>query len=191
MEPTTNLRQLAENYSQKRRIDDKTLNEIVYSISTNLLIKPNNKILDIGCGTGRILLPLATKNKKSSFIGLDVSSEMLDILNTEIRKQKIPNVEIKQYDANNRLPFGDQVFDLTIWYHSYHIVRNKKFLASEIERILKPGGHLLIASTSHSQLATTLNYKFIPEMLKKEFVRTPDLPVKYPFFCTKFLHVLS
>lgn len=170
-----NLKELAENYKQKRRIDKKTLSEITTSISTGLEIKPGDCILDIGCGSGRILLPLAAKNPKSKFIGVDISKEMLDSLNKDISKGQVDNVTALEHDANYKLPFVDKQFDSVILYHSYHIIQNKDYIAKEIRRVLKPKGILLIATTSHTQLATTLNYKYIPEMLQKEFERTPDI----------------
>jgi len=175
MIPKTNLKQLAVNYNQKRKIDKATLNEIVDSVSDGLKIKVSCKILDIGCGSGRILLPLAIRNPSTKFIGLDVSEEMLNSLNTELSENKIGNITTIKHDASERLPFGDNEFDSVLLYHSYHIIKNKEFLAKEVKRILKPQGNLLIASTSHTQLATTLNYKYIPEMLIKEFQRTPDI----------------
>lgn len=175
MAPKTNLKDLAENYKQKRKIDEKTLNEILTSISTSLEIKPDDCVLDIGCGSGRILLPLAVKNQKSKFIGVDISKEMLDSLNKDISEERINNVVALEYDVNYKLPFTDGRFDSVMLYHSYHFIKNKKHLAKEIGRVLKPNGRLLIATTSHTQLATTFNYKYIPEMLHKEFKRTPDI----------------
>lgn len=175
MIPNTNLTQLALNYKEKRKIDDITLKEIVNSISNGLVIKSDDNILDIGCGTGRILLPLSHKNPKSKFTGLDVSNDMIDSLKREIVKDKVKNVQTLRCDANNKLPFANCEFDSILLYHSYHIIKNKEYLSNEIRRILKSNGRLLVASTSHTQLATTLNYKYIPEMLAKEFKRTPDI----------------
>lgn len=60
-------------------------------IAEMLEINSNDTVLDFGCGTGGILLNLAKYSKKA--IGVDISREMLDILEEKAEKQGITNVE--------------------------------------------------------------------------------------------------
>ncbi|HMK53398.1 MAG TPA: class I SAM-dependent methyltransferase [Methanobacteriaceae archaeon] len=60
-------------------------------IIQNLGITPDDTVLDFGCGTGGIALNLAKHSKK--VIGVDISQEMLDILEKKAQKQNINNIE--------------------------------------------------------------------------------------------------
>lgn len=61
------------------------------SIVQMLGITPEDTVLDFGCGTGGIVLNLAQYCKK--VIGVDISREMLDILEEKAKKQDITNIE--------------------------------------------------------------------------------------------------
>ena len=56
-----------------------------------LRITPEDTVLDFGCGTGGIALNLTKYCKR--VIGVDISSEMLDILKEKAKKQEITNIE--------------------------------------------------------------------------------------------------
>ncbi len=51
--------------------------------------KAGQRVLEIGCGTGRNLSVLAKKYPDAQFVGLDVSSEMLSYAQTKIKSQKL------------------------------------------------------------------------------------------------------
>lgn len=170
-----NLKELAKDFDQKRKINKAALNQILSCLETGCRISPGGKVLDIGCGSGRFLSPLALRNPKVDFIGLDISSEMLSVLGQKVVGKGLDNLKIVEFDANKRLLFPDEEFDAVLLYHSLHLIKKRKILAMEIKRITKTNGRLMVATTSHSQLSTMWNYKYFPEMLKKEFIRTPDL----------------
>jgi SAM-dependent methyltransferase len=70
-----------------------------------LLIESNpGPILDLGCGTGRILVPLAEEGL--DVVGLDASAEMLAICREKLgsEKRNVPLVQgdIRQFDLNER-----------------------------------------------------------------------------------------
>lgn len=104
-------------YSNTARFYDKG-NEIKkYDIDLKFYEKYVNKhtrVLEIGCGTGRVTIPLASKCE--SIVGLDLSESMLDIL-----QEKLKNTDLN-YKNNIQLIKGDmtdfnlnQKFDLIIF----------------------------------------------------------------------------
>jgi len=118
-----------------------------------LLKKTNvNKILDLGCGSGRHTVFLS-KN------GFEVYS--LDILEEELKLTKAwlndenSNAKIIKASCYERLPFADDFFDVIIStqviHHNFH--DKIKDCISEIERILKPRGIIFITVPSNKDVA--------------------------------------
>ena len=107
-------------------------------------LKPGESVLDIGCGTGS--LAIAAKSQvgpTSTVCGLDASPEMIARAEMKARKARV-DVGFKNAFAQS-LPFPAAQFDVvltTIMLH--HLPRKSRAeLASEIRRVLKPGGRVL------------------------------------------------
>ena len=97
-------------------------------------------VLDVGCGTGVITLLLAELGHNVT--GLDMSEGML-----EKAKEKANNfnltVEFKLGDAEDP-PFEDELFDVVINRHLLWTLPDPEKAISEWERVLKPGGRIVI-----------------------------------------------
>lgn len=102
---------------------------------------PAGRLLDLGCGTGRMLLPLAEAGFRP--VGLDFSTVML-----AAARQAAPGMDLVLADARRPLPFADDSFATVISLHATlaHVVRPEdlRALGSEIHRVLAPGGALVI-----------------------------------------------
>ena len=102
--------------------------------------KQNDKVLDLGCGNGRLLEAL--KEKKIEYIGADNSSELL-----RIAKEKYPEVNFQLTDGL-AFPFQDNTFDIIYCIAVLHHIPSQKLrteFLQEAKRVLKPGG-LLVAT---------------------------------------------
>lgn len=105
-------------------------------------------ILDVACGTGDLALSLA-RLQPQRIVGIDISEKMLEIGRKKIsRKGQEPVIRLQQGDAEH-IPFPDNTFDaVTVAFG----VRNFDDLGlglSEMRRVLRPGGCLLILEFSH------------------------------------------
>ncbi len=101
------------------------------------------KILDIGCGNCRNLLPFA----KAGFEcwGVDFSRGMIKVARKFCDSNKI-KVNLQQAKAE-RLPFASWDFDYCLSIASLHHVENseqRKIALFEMRRVLKPGGKALV-----------------------------------------------
>lgn len=99
---------------------------------------PNIKIADIGAGTGRYSVELASK-------GFDVTAVELVRHNIEIMEKKHANVKIWSGDARNLHFLKDETFDLTIFFGPlYHLHGDAEKLKAfnEVKRITKKGGYI-------------------------------------------------
>ena len=103
-----------------------------------ILSKIKTSVLDLGCGTGNDTLYLVERGFK--VIACDYSETALDKIRKELNK-----IETRLVDISEKLPFGDNCFDLIIADLSLHYFDEKttKNIMKEIKRVLKPKGHLL------------------------------------------------
>lgn len=95
------------------------------------------KILEVGCGTGMGLNLLSRLEGRSTFVGLDLSQQAVDIANA--RFSRPGSLTYVQGDAES-LPFADGEFDVIINVESSHNYPNLRGFFLEAARVLRPGG---------------------------------------------------
>jgi ubiquinone/menaquinone biosynthesis C-methylase UbiE len=96
------------------------------------------RVLDVGCGTGRLAAALAERGAK--VWGVEPSAEMLAQARTAVG----PGVGLKQGSAEE-LPFKDGWFDRAVLRLVVHLVDRPRAFA-ELRRVLAPGGRVLVAT---------------------------------------------
>ena len=112
-------------------------------IVAGLGIESGAAVLDVGCGTGVLFAMLLEKvGREACVVGLDISGEMLGRA-----KAKGYPVECVQGDAHS-LPIEDSTFDWVICNAVFPHFPDKLRALSEIRRVLKHGGRLVICHTA-------------------------------------------
>lgn len=111
-------------------------------------LKPRDKILDIGCGTGALLQHIATAFPTVDLNGIDFSREMLQIAKNNLG----PRATLQVANAE-KLPFKSHQFDAVLSISSFHYWRNPEKCLTEIIRVLKPSGQLVITDWCHDFIA--------------------------------------
>jgi ubiquinone/menaquinone biosynthesis C-methylase UbiE len=100
---------------------------------------PPGSILDIGCGTGRLLQSAGRKWPAARLAGIDPAQSML-----AAAKATNPVADLRSSFAET-LPFDDQSFDLVTTSLSFHHWKDQAKALHEICRVVKSGGRLCIA----------------------------------------------
>jgi len=105
-------------------------------------------ILDIATGTGDLAIKFAEKTSATKIIGLDLSEGMLSIARKKVADTELKNtIEFIKGDSE-ALPFKDNMFDaITVSFGIRNFENLEKGL-SEILRVIKPKGLLIILETS-------------------------------------------
>ncbi|MCF6290587.1 MAG: methyltransferase domain-containing protein [Desulfobacterales bacterium] len=100
---------------------------------------PNNRVLDIGCGTGTLLRELAKEVPAGNLAGIDLCPEMLAVARSKLGSS------VKLYESPvENIPFPDCHFDLVVSANAFHYFGSPEKALSEMFRVLQSGGHLVI-----------------------------------------------
>jgi SAM-dependent methyltransferase len=118
------------------------------SIDPALLdIAPTDRVIDLGCGTGRHVLELS--KQPADIIGADISRNDLRaaryLLEIMRRRGEVKARVHWIQTAGERLPFADAAFDRVICTETLEHVDDDSVLARELSRVLKPGGILAVS----------------------------------------------
>ena len=130
---------IAEKWSNFRQKPEKKSEKLAK------LWKPG-KILDVGCGNCRNLLPFS----KFDCYGIDFSENMIKEAEKYIAKNNM-KVNLKIGDAI-KLPYKDKSFDYVISFAMLHHLKNHEILIKEINKILKNNGQAYIGVWNKLQL---------------------------------------
>ncbi len=99
-------------------------------------------ILDVGCGTGRLLRAAAARFPAAQLTGLDPAPEM--IREARLAAGEDGRIEFEQGFAE-ALPFAGARFDVVFSTMTFHHWRDRPHGAAEVRRVLAPGGRWLLA----------------------------------------------
>lgn len=107
-------------------------------------LKPGQRVLDIGCGTGSLAIHIRLRNPDIEVVGLDPDPKALGRAR---RKAERAGAAI-QFDVgfSNTLPYPDASFDRVLSSFMFHHLQRdqKEKTLREVSRVLKPRGYLLL-----------------------------------------------
>jgi SAM-dependent methyltransferase len=108
-------------------------------------INQDEQILDIGCGAGVDTILAATMvGSKGSVVGVDIVPEMIARAESNLQMMDLDNVNFQQASGEN-LPFSSDTIDVVISNGVINLIPDKEAAMSEIVRVLKPTGRLMVA----------------------------------------------
>ena len=108
-------------------------------------LRPGEKVLDVGCGTGRVVsLASNLVGSEGRVVGIDASPKMIELARERIAKEGT-TAEFRTA-VMEELPFAAGSFDAVLSSQAlHHVPREAKIRAlRKMLRVLRPGGRLLI-----------------------------------------------
>ena len=128
--------------------------------------KSGEVVLDVGCANGRDLIQLAQSGCKS--IGIDLSDKMIDEARKELLNRHITTAEAETGDATN-LRFSDETFDKVFASEVLEHIPNYDRAISEMARVLKPAGHLVITTPNRRSIYGFDRYVIYQTLLRRKW----------------------
>ena len=140
-----NQRAIKEYNKRSRSYDSEKIapfrKQINKLIIDNISFSKPMTVLEIACGTGIALEEVTLKNPDGLSIGLDISKNMLTIA----RKKKNLDTPLKLIEGSSSfLPFQNGTIDLIYCTCAFHLFPEPAKVLSEIFRVLKENGILLL-----------------------------------------------
>ncbi|MEA2036093.1 MAG: class I SAM-dependent methyltransferase [Nanoarchaeota archaeon] len=136
----------------------------------NIRLKPHAKILDAGSGDGRFSKIIKSKFPKSDFHCIDFNQKLLNKIPKPFKKKKV--------NLNKKIPYKNETFDFVFTGGVIECLSNHELFLSELYRILKKDGKLLI---------TTFNVVNLSNRVKVLFGKNPTPKVRKTLFTPKEL----
>jgi len=122
---------------------------------------PHNKkikILDFGCGKGKMFGEILKMNPNADLVGVDVSEKAISFI-----KKKFPKQKFKKIEEGSILPLTTNTFDFIIASDVLEHIYDTELIFSEIARILKPGGKILISVPYNGRIKNVIITLFFYE----------------------------
>jgi demethylmenaquinone methyltransferase/2-methoxy-6-polyprenyl-1,4-benzoquinol methylase len=157
---------------------------------SKLNISPNSLVLDIACGTGDFAFT-THKLKKSKVIGIDIATKMLLLGKKKaVDRDSSGNIHFLAGDGEN-IPFASGTFDAVTIAFGVRNMEDIKKNISEMSRILKPNGEIIILEFSTPKLILFKKmymfyfHKILPaigRMISKDKEAYTYLPMSVDYF---------
>lgn len=107
-------------------------------------IKPGQRVLDVGCGTGTFLAMAKEREPGAELFGIDGDPNILQIAGSKLERKHL-NIQLDQGMAY-KLPYADGYFDRVVSSLVFHhlTTENKHRSFAEVLRVLRPEGSMVI-----------------------------------------------
>jgi trans-aconitate 2-methyltransferase len=124
----------AAGYARRSGLQRAMADEVL----SQLNLEGSERVLDIGCGHGRITAEIAARVPRGSVVGLDRSREMVSFASSHFGPEIRPNLRFEVGDAGS-LPFREE-FDLVVSLNALHWVPEQDKALRSIRAAMKSDG---------------------------------------------------
>ncbi|HEY4047145.1 MAG TPA: class I SAM-dependent methyltransferase, partial [Acidobacteriaceae bacterium] len=112
--------------------------EMAAEVLSLIHLSGTERVLDIGCGNGKVTAEIAARVPQGSVLGVDSSSDMIAFASSHFDATIRPNLRFEVADAR-RLPFREE-FDLIVSFNALHWIPEQEQALRSIHSAMKPLG---------------------------------------------------
>jgi len=154
----------------EREIDRRFV-PVIEQVIARAALKPGERALDLGAGTGSVALRAATLVAPGGRVtGLDISSEMLALSRRRAEDLGLDNISFREGRAE-AIPSADAAFDVALASLSLMYVIDRAAAAMEIARVIRPGGRLVAAVWAGAEQCDIVRF----QQIAGSFAPTPPV----------------
>ena len=138
------------------------------AIVESLGVKPQMRVLDLGCGDGTTAVPLARSG--ADVTGIDIARNLVEAGNRRAKEAGLTRLRFQEGDACNLEDVADHSFDLSISVFGAMFAPKPFDVAKEMVRVTKPGGRIVMGNWIPNDPT------FVSQLLKISSTFTPPPP---------------
>ena len=127
---------------------------------TRALLKPQDRVLELGCGTGSTALRLA--GCVQSYLATDISTGMIAIAEQKLATEAIPGLSFRAATAEALAP--EAGFDAVLGFSYLHLVRDLPGTLRHIRGLLAEGGLFISKTPCIGDMNPLVGYAALPVM---------------------------
>ena len=109
-------------------------------------------MLEFGCNIGASSIVMAHLGRPSCIVACDISDTLLTLARLNAARYGVSDaIQFVRLQEDARLPFGDSTFDVITCNSVLEYVKpaHLPYIQSELDRVLRPGGHVVVFGTSN------------------------------------------
>lgn len=168
----------AVDYSRHSSLQEAMAQEVFALLD----LKAAQRILDVGCGDGKITAEIAARASRGSVVGVDLSRDMIAFAQSHFGPTTRPNLRFEVADARS-LPFRNE-FDLVVSFNALHWVPEQEAALTSI--------HAALISDGRAQLRLVVEgARKSLEYVVEETRRTPRWEAYFQDFHDPYLRLTS
>jgi trans-aconitate 2-methyltransferase len=145
-----------------------------------LTLSGSERVLDVGCGDGKITTEVAARVPNGSVVGIDPSEKMVQFATSKWAPDGGGNLHFEVADAR-RLPFHEE-FSLVVSFNALHWVAEQEDALRSIHSALKPGGKAQLRFVPHGERKSL-------EHVIRETRQSPRWAAHFQGFHRPYLHL--
>jgi arsenite methyltransferase len=140
------------------------------------MIRPGDRVLDLGCGSALLLASVAALNADASFVGVDLSSAMIATGNESLRHSPARNVALRVDDMTELSSVESGSVDVVLSSMALHHLPDAVHLRrcfEAVERVLAPEGGVFITDFGRLKSLKSVEY-FVRRAIPPDEPRLED-----------------
>ena len=143
-------------------------------------LKGSERILDVGCGNGKVTAEIASRLPDGTVLGVDSSAEMIAFARHQFGPEVRPNLRFEIADAR-QLPFRDE-FDLVVSFNALHWIPEQAQALRSIRSALRSTGRAQV------RLVPAGKRRSLENVIEDTRLSSPWARY-YPSFSDPYLHL--
>lgn len=147
-----------------------------YVQQASRMVRPGDRVLDLGCGSALLLGSVAALNEEASFVGVDLSAGMIATGNESLRHSSARNVALRIDDMTELSSVESGSIDVVLSSMAMHHLPDADHLRrcfAAVERVLAPGGRVFISDFGRLKSLKSVEY-FVRRAIPPDEPRLED-----------------